>query len=243
MTELELRQKAAGILKCWMGAKRGSDLHHYIIDVYNSHKPLPRKVRMSYTMSWCAATVSAVAIAAELTDIMPVECSCAELIRLYKALGRWAEDDGYKPNVGDLILYDWNDDGRGDCTGAPEHVGMVTAVNGDRFTVTEGNMGQESQVGNREMGVNGRYIRGYCCPDYAGKAAALTAEEKKEEAGMKLYRYVNELPYGQGSVTKAIQNGYIKLDASGAMGLWEPNIQTIILMDRAGMLDKPAREV
>lgn len=63
---------------------------------------------------------------------------------------------------------------------------------------------------------------------------------EKEDEEMKLYRYVNELPYGKESVTKAIQNGYIKLNPDGSMGLWEPNLQTVIMMDRAGMLDKPA---
>lgn len=61
----------------------------------------------------------------------------------------------------------------------------------------------------------------------------------KEEPGMKLYKYVNELPYGKESVTKAIHNGYIRLNPDGSMGLWEANIQTVILMDKAGMFDKP----
>lgn len=67
-----------------------------------------------------------------------------------------------------------------------------------------------------------------------------THERKEEEDGMKLYRYVNELPYGQEAVTRAIQSGHIKLNEDGSMGLWECSIQTVILMDRAGMFDKPA---
>lgn len=166
MTEQELRKKAADLISSWVGAPKGSNTHHQIIDIYNSHKPLPRGVRMSYSMDWCAATVSAVGVALGLADILPVECSCGELIRLYQSLGRWVEDDAYVPKPGDLVLYAWKDDGNGDCKKAPNHVGMVTGVADGIITVVEGNMGSPSRVGTRKIKVNGRYIRGYCCPDY-----------------------------------------------------------------------------
>lgn len=182
MTEQELRKQAVDLIRSWVGAPKGSNTHHQIIDIYNSHKPLPRGIRMSYSMEWCAATVSAVGIALGLTDIMPVECSCGELIKHYKALWRWVEDDAYVPQPGDLILYDWDDNGKGDNVGAPEHVGMVTNVDGNTITVVEGNMGSPSRVGTRTLQVNGRYIRGYCCPDYASKAdkPPVTPPELKE---------------------------------------------------------------
>lgn len=170
MTEQEVRQKATDLISSWVGAPKGSNTHHQIIDIYNSHTPLPRGVRMSYSMDWCAATVSAVGIALGLTDIMPVECSCGELIKLYKALGRWVEDDAYIPKPGDLVLYAWKDDGVGDCKKAPNHVGMVTDVAGSTITVVEGNAGSPSKVRSRQIQVDGRYIRGYCCPDYESKA-------------------------------------------------------------------------
>ena len=170
MTEQEIRQKAVELITSWLGAPKGSDTHHGIIDLYNSHKPLPRGALMSYSMDWCAATVSAVGVALGLTDIMPVECSCGELIKLHKALSQWVEDDAYIPKPGDLIMYSWSDDGVGDNTKAPNHVGMVVGVSGTTITVVEGNMGSPSHVGTRKIQVNARYIRGYCCPDYASKA-------------------------------------------------------------------------
>lgn len=238
MTEQELRERAVSALSAWMGAKKGSSAHREIIDIYNGYTPRPRGYKMTYADNWCAAAVSAAAIRAGLTAIMPVECSCAELIKLHRSLGQWVEDDSYLPKPGDLIMYDWGDDGKGDCTGAPEHVGMVEKVAGSRFTVIEGNKGSESVVGRRTLYINGRFIRGYCCPNYK-KAAQNTREEEQD---MKLYQYVNELPYGKEAVARAIRSGYIKLDKNGAMGLWEPNIQTVILMDRAGAFDKPAIE-
>ena len=170
MTEQQLRQQAVDLIRGWVGAPKGSATHHQIIDIYNSHKPIPRGVRMSYTMDWCAATTSAVGIALGLTDIMPVECSCGSLLRLYQGLRRWVEDDAYVPQLGDLILYSWADDGVGDNIKAPNHVGMVVGVSGTTITVVEGNMGSPSHVGTRKIPVNGRYIRGYCCPDYASMA-------------------------------------------------------------------------
>lgn len=182
MTEQELRQKTTDLISSWVGAPKGSSTHHQIIDIYNSHKRLPRGVRMSYSMDWCAATVSAVGVALGLTDIMPVECSCGELIKLYQAMGRWVEDDAYIPKPGDLVLYAWKDDGVGDCKKAPNHVGMVTGVSGSTVTVVEGNMGSPSKVGKRKIQVNGRYIRGYCCPDYESIADKVNDAEGGRES-------------------------------------------------------------
>lgn len=57
------------------------------------------------------------------------------MISLYKNLGRWKEDDSYTPGIGDVIFYDWDDSGSGDCTGGADHVGIVTAVSGTSITV------------------------------------------------------------------------------------------------------------
>ena len=90
------------------------------------------------------------------------------MIDLYKKKGRWQENDAHRPQPADIVMYDWDDNGVGDCTGYPEHVGIVEAVNGNTITVIEGNM--SNKVGERALQVNGRYIRGYCLPDYASKA-------------------------------------------------------------------------
>ena len=67
-----------------------------------------------------------------------------------------------------IIMYDWQDTGAGDNRGNADHVGMVAAVNGTALTIIEGNNG--NSVAYRTLQVNGRYIRGYCLPDYASKA-------------------------------------------------------------------------
>ena len=55
------------------------------------------------------------------------------------AKGIWVEKDNYVPKVGDAVLFDWDDNGVGDNTGAIDHIGLVTSVNGNSFVVTEGN--------------------------------------------------------------------------------------------------------
>ena len=92
------------------------------------------------------------------------------MVSLFQKAGRWVEDDGYTPSVGDVIFYDWSDSGSGDNTGWPDHVGLVKSVRNGTITVIEGN--KDDAVGYRTLAVNDRYIRGYGIPDYASVAAA-----------------------------------------------------------------------
>ena len=168
MTETQLRNHYVDTLRGWIGAKEGDELHKRIIRTYNSLPPLPQGYRMTYTAPWCAATVSAAAIEAGLTDIIFRECSCARMIELFRKNGRWMEDDSYIPQIGDILFYDWNDSGKGDCTGTPKHVGVVEKVVDGVITVIEGNY--HDAVDRRKIPVNGKYIRGYGLPDYASMA-------------------------------------------------------------------------
>lgn len=168
MTENEIRQQVVDTVVGWLGRKQADQSHKPIIDLYNSHLPHPRGYKMTLQADWCAATVSAVAIQLGLTDIMPVECSCSEMVRLYQKLGRWVEDDDFVPHPGDVIFYSWRGDNVSDNQGWPRHVGIVTGVNGTSLTVTEGNMGT-GIVGVRNIRIGAKDIRGYGIPDYASK--------------------------------------------------------------------------
>lgn len=168
MTESQVRQRIVDIAVFWYGRKESDGSHRVIIDTYNGHAPLARGYKVKYTDSWCATFGSAVAIAAGYTDIIPTECGCGQMIALFQALNRWVENDAYIPDPGDYVFYDWDDNGVGDCTGWPEHVGMVVSVSGNKIKVIEGN--KNNAVEYRELTVNGRYIRGYGVPDYASKA-------------------------------------------------------------------------
>ena len=176
MTEKELREKYVDGIIEWVGMDRAKGTHKPIIDLYNSQKPLPRGYKVTYKDAYCATTTSAGAIKAGLQDIIPIECSCSKVIEIAKKMGIWEENDAYVPSMGDLILYDWDDDGKGDDTGAPEHIGAVVSVTNKIIKVVEGNKG--GKVGYRELAVNGKYIRGFVKPNYASKA---TKEPKKKK--------------------------------------------------------------
>ena len=172
--------------RAWLGCRESDGSHKKIIDIYNSHRPLAKGYAVKYTDAWCAAFVSACAIQTGMTDIIPTECGCGEMVKLFGRLGEWNENDARVPNPGDIIFYDWQDSGSGDNTGNPDHVGIVEKVSGGMITVIEGN--KNNAVGRRTIRVNGRYIRGYGIPKYdresrvavvpnAGKDASLTIEQ------------------------------------------------------------------
>mgnify|MGYP002928936804 FL=1 len=100
------------------------------------------------------------------TAIMPIEISCYYLIERAKQMGVWEENDAHVPKLGEAVLYDWQDNGVGDNTGTPDHVGTVTYVNqaAGYFVVTEGNY--SDSVKKRTVSLNGRYIRGFITPKY-----------------------------------------------------------------------------
>jgi hypothetical protein len=148
----------------WLGRKESDGGHKGIIDIYNAHKPLARGYKVKYTDEWCATFVSAVGIKLGYTQIIPTECSCGKMIELFKKLDSWVEDDTYKPKAGDIVFYDWEDTGKGDNKGTPNHVGIVEKVSGTTITVIEGNYG--ASVKRRYITLNGRYIRGYGVPKY-----------------------------------------------------------------------------
>ncbi len=164
------RSKVVEQAKAWIGCKESDGSHKKIIDIYNNHKPLARGYKVKYTDSWCAAFVSAVAIKLGYTAIIPTECSCPQMIELFKNLGAWVENDAYKPSAGDIILYDWQDSGKGDNTGTPDHIGIVEKVSGNTITIIEGNKGDA--VARREIQVNGVTIRGYGVPKYDSESDA-----------------------------------------------------------------------
>lgn len=151
-------------MRAWVGRNEADGSHRAIIDIYNGHKPLARGYKVKYTDAWCAATVSAAAISCGYTDIIPIECSCQRMIQLAQGMGIWVENDTYVPTPGDIILYDWQDSGKGNNTGWADHIGVVENCDGQTITVIEGNL--KDAVGRRNIAVNGKYIRGFITPRF-----------------------------------------------------------------------------
>lgn len=161
---MKLASEVVKQAQAWVGKKESDGSHKEIIDVYNSHTPLARGYAVKYTDAWCSTFVSAVAIKLGYTDIIPTECGCEKHIQLFKDLGEWVEDENRVPNPGDIIFYDWEDNGVGDNKGNADHIGIVEKVSGSTITVIEGNI--NNAVGRRNIAVNGKYIRGYAIPKY-----------------------------------------------------------------------------
>lgn len=150
----------------WLGLKSTNKSNKIILDTYNKAGILPRGYIVKETDNWCATFASAVFIAIGYKDIFPIECSCGQMIKLAKSMGIWVENDAYVPEIGDCMLYDWDDTGKGDDTGWPDHIGIVTYVNkkSGYIEVTEGNY--QKSVKKRTVNINGRYIRGYIAPKF-----------------------------------------------------------------------------
>ena len=150
----------------YVGAKEGSTGHLDVLNIYNGNKPLPRGYAVKPTDAWCATFVSAMFILAGYKDIFPIECGCGNMIEKAKSMGIWVEQDSYVPNIGDAVLYDWQDNGVGDNTGSADHVGIVTYVNKDAgyMVITEGNY--SDSVKKRTINLNGKYIRGFVVPKF-----------------------------------------------------------------------------
>ena len=175
----------------WLGRKESDGSHKEIVDIYNGHTPLARGYKVKYTDSWCAAFVSAAAIACGCTELIPTECSCGRMIQLMQEKGIWEENDAYSPRPGDIIFYDWQDSGKGDNTGWPEHVGIVESTENGQITVIEGNL--NNSVSRRKLAVNGRYIRGYGVPKYEADKPAETPQKSLDEVAKEVIsgRYGN----------------------------------------------------
>ena len=160
------RDKIVKAAVSYLGTCEGSKAHNDIIHIFNTVKP------DGYTAKnndlWCAEFVSAMAIQAygkeTAKDYFPLSANCPRIIAKAKSMKIWKESDTYVPSAGDWILYDWQDSGKGDNTGSPDHVGIVEKVTDKLIVVIEGN--HSNMVKRRTLWVNGKFIRGYVAPKY-----------------------------------------------------------------------------
>lgn len=164
--EQKLRLKLVETAESWLGSNEQDGSHEPIIDLYNQHEPLAQGYTVQYDDQWCATFVSAAAIEAGLTQIIPTECGCQRQIGLFQNLGTWEEADDYIPLPGDIIYYCRdNKDMISDCTDWSDHVGIVVGTNGKRIKVIEGNYGDK--VDYRYLRADALIIRGYAVPGYS----------------------------------------------------------------------------
>lgn len=167
------------LAESWIGLNEKDGSFKKIVDIYNTIKPLPRSYKVKYTDHWCAATMSALFWKLG-SDLIPYECSCQKMIELMKLKNIWIESDYITPKAGDIIFYDWDDNGKGDNKGHSDHVGIVQKVFGNTIYVIEGNNNEAVKV--RLISVDARYIRGYGRPKYEPEEATEKVEVKVDYA-------------------------------------------------------------
>lgn len=176
MIEQEWRNYVVYIADAHIGVKEGTAAHADMLKVYNDHKPLARNYRLKPSDPWCAGFVSAVAILADCTDIIPTEVSCNEMLKAFRASGNYTENDNHVPDPGDVIFYNWDNAPQdGDNQGAPDHVGIVREVRDGVIYVLEGNF--DNMVKVRPIAVGDHRIRGYGLPDYKSKATPESVDD------------------------------------------------------------------
>lgn len=154
--------------------------------------------------------------------------SCTQLYQFYKKGGRTVAPTDIRP--GDLVFFVFD----GGESGCMNHVGLCERVEPGYVVTIDGNTGDDEAngglVARKKRSL--RYVGGAARPAYG------------EEERMQIYQYVDEVPqWARETARKAVQNGYVKMDGAGAMSLWEVNLQPLVWMDRAGLLEGPAREV
>lgn len=181
------------IAQGWIGRRESIGTHKEIIDVYNSQHPLPRGYKVKYTDSWCATFISALFIKAGAKDLIATECSCEKMIAGMKALGIYIEDENRVPSKGDIVFYDWQDNGKGNNKGFADHVGIVERVSDNTFIVIEGN--KNNAVGRRTLNVNQKYLRGFAVPKYA----TLKDNSLIRKTNMQIAKEVIEGKWGNGN--------------------------------------------
>jgi len=124
---------------------------YYNENCYKFIKP-SRKYKIKYNDNWCAMFTSVIAhINGYEGEQFPFEVSVLEQVKLAKVKGTYFTDVK-KVKVGDLIVFNWNNDY------VPDHVGFVVSV-GDYIKTIEGN--KSNKVGLRTIKSNSKMIQGF----------------------------------------------------------------------------------
>lgn len=112
-------------------------------------------------VEWCAIFVSWVASQMGYIEagVIPKFSVCLEGVNWFKAKGEW-KDKGYIPNSGDIIFFDWEDDGE------VNHVGIVEKVENNTIYTIEGNSTDDTCL-ERQYSINSKVIFGFGTPAYS----------------------------------------------------------------------------
>lgn len=164
MTTTEI-DKVIAQAKSWLGINEYDGRFIEIVNTYNEIPGARGPALVSYP--WCAIFVSAVFWKA-IKESRFAEMACDAMIQKFQNLRLYT--DKVQPEAGDVIFYDW------DGNGTSDHVGIVTAIEGNSWTVIEGN--KSDAVGYRTIPASYPFFKG------AGLATLLDepSEDKPTES-------------------------------------------------------------
>lgn len=107
-------------------------------------------------VSWCANECGYIE-----TGVIPKYAGCVLGVEWFQERGKW-QDNSYTPNPGDIIFFDWDDEGGQD--GESDHTGIVEKVESGRVYTIEGSSGDTCLEKSYPLG---HYeILGYGIPAY-----------------------------------------------------------------------------
>lgn len=159
MTKAEI-EKVIAQAKSWLGINEYDGRFIEIVNAYNEIPGARGPALVSYP--WCAIYVSAVYWKA-IGESRFAEMACDAMIAKFQNLGLYSVSG--RLDVGDVIFYDW------DSNGTSDHVGIITDVTANGYTIIEGN--KSDAVGYRTISASYPYIKGF------GFATRLDGEEAK----------------------------------------------------------------
>lgn len=162
MTKAEI-DKVIAQAKSWLGITEYENRFVEIVNVYNEIPGARGPALVSYP--WCAIFVSAVFWKA-IKESRFAEMACDAMISKFQNLGLYSVSG--RPDVGDVIFYDW------DRNGTSDHVGIVTEVADGAYVIIEGN--KSDCVSYRTIYPTYPYVKGF------GFASRLNEEKPTESA-------------------------------------------------------------
>lgn len=162
MTKAEI-DKVIAQAKSWLGINEYENRFVEIVNVYNEIPGARGPALVSYP--WCAIFVSAVFWKA-IKESRFAEMACDAMIAKFQNLGLYSVSG--RPDVGDVIFYDW------DRNGTSDHVGIVTEVADGAYVIIEGN--KSDCVSYRTIYPTYPYVKGF------GFASRLNEEKPTESA-------------------------------------------------------------
>ena len=221
--EAKLRHIIVSIAIQYLGWAEVNGQDDLLIDKYNDIRP-KGGYKMNHRDAWCAAFVSVVKHEAGYDALIPTECSCQNMIELFKKMGRYQEDGTITPKEGDIIFYNW-DDATQPNDGWSDHVGIVVSVTGKNIRAIEGNA--SDKVKYRDMPIGWGYIRGYGLPDYSSISKEIV-EPVAEYKGGSIVEYLNSI--GKDSSYAARERMAIEHGIKDYKGSTEQNLMLLKLL-------------